>query len=326
MPATNVTVAATFAEEEPTTYNITISATENGTLETSVTNGVAVDTAVTVTATPEEGYRLVAGTTNGGVLSGTTFAMPATNVTVAATFEVIPTATFFIGETGYDSWEAAYAAATNGDTIAVGTNAVIELPVGAAILKSITIDLCGRTLTFRRGWVTSCTIAIVDTGTPAGAGQFDVESSGLNLSGGTLDLSALADGQVSGHFQMSSTSLLKFPSNRSLAQSTPNISFDAADTEHGVGARIVVRGLTYTWNGTDWGVTFMITSIAVDDSTVELGVLVAPEYGEDAKVTILGCKTVNGTYHVREDATTDDGALYRLPVSEDRFFQARMGM
>ena len=71
---------------------------------------------------------------------------------------------------------------------------------------------------------------------------------------------------------------------------------------------------------------FMITSIAVDDEFVELGVLVAPEYGANPTVRILGCETVNGTYHVRTDATTEDGALYRLPVSDDRFFQAVLGM
>ena len=72
---------------EPETYDITITAPENGTLETSVTNDVEVGTTVTVTATPDEGYELESITTNGQVLAGTTFEMPAEDVTVAATFK-----------------------------------------------------------------------------------------------------------------------------------------------------------------------------------------------------------------------------------------------
>ena len=68
-------------------YNITIADVQNGTLETSVTNGVAAGTTVTVIATPAEGYKVKAITTNGFELAGTTFEMPAENVTVAATFE-----------------------------------------------------------------------------------------------------------------------------------------------------------------------------------------------------------------------------------------------
>ena len=63
----------------------------------------------------------------------------------------------------------------------------------------------------------------------------------------------------------------------------------------------------------------------MDDEFVELGVLVAPEYGVNPNVTILGCETVNGQFHAC-DAKTADGALYRLPVSDDRFFKAVMGM
>ena len=79
-----------YAEWEavlPPTYDITITPPENGTLETSVTNDVEIGTVVTVTATPAEGYELVSITTNGQVLAGTTFEMPAEDVTVAATFK-----------------------------------------------------------------------------------------------------------------------------------------------------------------------------------------------------------------------------------------------
>ena len=313
----------------PEGHDITIEAPQNGTLETSATNNVAAGTVVTVTAIPAAGYELASVTTNGAALAGATFEMPAEDVTVAATFaeKSEPTHMFYIGDTGYDSWTNAYNAAKEGDTIVVGANAVIDPPVNMGVLgKSLTIDLDGRTLEVVECWLTGCTVAIVDSGTPAGSGRFKIVPTGMNISGGTLDLSALSDDQVTGYFQMSSTSLLKSPGDRSMAYSTTHLWFDSQDPAHGVGARLVVRGLTYVWDGTSWGVSFRITSIAVDDEFVELGVLVAPEYGVSPYVTILGCETLDGTFHARPDATTADGSLYRLPVTEDRFFKAVMGM
>ncbi len=319
-------------EWAPEGHDITIEAPQNGMLETSATNNVAAGTVVSVTATPAAGYRLASVTTNGAALAGATFTMPDEAVTVAATFEeeVVPPPgdkMFYIGETGYDSWTNAYNAAKAGDTITLGTDAVIDPPVIAGVLgKSLTIDLNGHELEIVECWLTGCTVAVVDSGAPAGSGRFTIVPTGMNISGGTLDLSALSDDQVTGYFQMSSTSLLKSPGDRSEAYTTTHLWFDAADPAHGVGARIVVRGLTYEWDGVSWGIAFRITSIAVDDEFVELGVLVAPEYGVNPNVTILGCETVNGQYHARTDATTDDGALYYVPVTDDRFFKAVMGM
>ena len=328
-PSAVATATYTYVDPVQPVYDIAIAACENGSLETSATNDIPAGTVVTVTATPAAGYRLASVTTNGAALAGTTFTMPDEDVTVAATFaeKAVPTHMFYIGDTGYDSWTNAYQAAKAGDTITLGRDAVIDPPVIAGVFnKSLVIDLNGHELTIVECWLTGCTVKVVDTGAPAGSGRFKPVSSGVNISGGTLDLSALSDDQVAGYFQMSSTSLLKFPHNRSAAYSTSHLWFDPADTAHGVGARIVVRGLTYEWDGVSWGIAFRITSIAVDDEFVELGVLVAPEYGVSPYVTILGCETVDGQYHARPDATTADGALYRLPVSDDRFFQAVLGM
>ena len=85
---TEVDGIVTFTAAEPIpTFDITIAVTENGKLETSVTNGVEAGTVVTVTATPDTGYELDTITTNGQVLAGKTFAMPAEDVTVEATFK-----------------------------------------------------------------------------------------------------------------------------------------------------------------------------------------------------------------------------------------------
>ena len=72
------------------TYSITITPPANGTLETSVTNGVAAGTTVTVTAKAATGYQLKSVTMNGAAITGNTFVMPAADVTLAATFEELP--------------------------------------------------------------------------------------------------------------------------------------------------------------------------------------------------------------------------------------------
>ena len=230
---------------------------------------------------------------------------------------------FYIGSDGYDCWTNVYKAASAGDTIVVGTNAAIDPPKSAGVIgKSLTIDLNGQTLNIVECWLTGCSVAVVDTGMPSVTGRIEMASGRMNISGGTLDLSALVGSQVSGEFQMSATSLLKFPEDMDLAASTPRIVIDPADTTHGKGARIVVKGVTYVYDGNGWGVAFKITSIAVSDEAVELGVF-APAGGT---ITILGSETVNGEYHAVTDATTTDGVLYRLPLSNDRFFKASLEM
>lgn len=233
---------------------------------------------------------------------------------------------FYIGSTGYDTWMQAYGSAEAGATITVGTNAVINQTNGGqvgVINKSVTIDLAGHDLSYLQGWLTGCTVEIVDTGMPSETGRLEMAYGRMNISGGTLDLSSLSGTQVSGDFQISSTTLLKFPGDMDVADCTSRVVIDTADTEtpKGKGARIVAKGVTYVYDGTGWGVAFKITSIAVRDDVVELGVF-APN---GAKVVILGSETVNGNYAALTTTKVDDG-LYQVPVSTCRFFKASMEM
>lgn len=68
------------------TYDITFATVENGTLETSVTNGIAAGTTVTVIVIPATGYECTEITTNGTAITGTSFEMPAGDVEIGATF------------------------------------------------------------------------------------------------------------------------------------------------------------------------------------------------------------------------------------------------
>ena len=251
---------------------------------------------------------------NGAAIVGTTFAMPAEAVTLAATFaeEEELNQMFYIGGTGYDSWMDVYAAAKAGDTIVVGVNAEIRQSSGT-FSKSVTIDLHGHELNFIQGWLTGCSVDVVDTGAPAG--QFVVSAYSMNVGGGTLDLSSLVSGQVTGRFQMSGTTLLAFPGDRPFADCTSAITTKAE------GARIVVQGVTYVYDGTGWGVAFKITSIDVYDDVVEFGVMTSG----DGPVTILGSETVNGKYNALTTTKISDG-LYQVPVSACRFFKAEMEM
>ena len=95
MPAENVTVRAVFSRviNIPDTYGITVSATDGGSARTSLSNASA-GTAITVTATPDEGYELVYITVDGERITGTTFTMPAHDVTVSVYFREIASLPF----------------------------------------------------------------------------------------------------------------------------------------------------------------------------------------------------------------------------------------
>ena len=93
MPASNVTVKATFTEAVET-YTVTVEDSENGTVTVDPNEYTAGET-VTLTVTPAQGYALASLTVNGEDVTANevdckyTFAMPAADVTVTAVFEKI---------------------------------------------------------------------------------------------------------------------------------------------------------------------------------------------------------------------------------------------
>ena len=84
------------AEPEPTTYTVTVNSTTNGTVTANKTTNVAQGETVTLTVTPANGYELGTLTVkdasdNNVTVTDNTFIMPASNVTVSATFTAIET-------------------------------------------------------------------------------------------------------------------------------------------------------------------------------------------------------------------------------------------
>ena len=88
MPAEAVTITAEFEEIPAQTYAITVADMTNGTVTADKAEAAEGET-VTLTVTPNEGYRLVAGSlkANDAVVEGNTFIMPAEAVTITAAFE-----------------------------------------------------------------------------------------------------------------------------------------------------------------------------------------------------------------------------------------------
>ena len=87
MPAENVTVRAVFSPivNIPDTYDIDLIVGEGGEAKLSLTNASEGST-ITVTATPDAGYELDYITVDGERISGTTFTMPDSDVTVRVYF------------------------------------------------------------------------------------------------------------------------------------------------------------------------------------------------------------------------------------------------
>ncbi len=94
MPASDVTVTPTFKELPPETYTVTVTNAQHGKVTASPVKGTA-GTKVTLTVTPDSGYELdtlVVKQSNGTAVKVTnnTFTMPASDVTVSATFKALP--------------------------------------------------------------------------------------------------------------------------------------------------------------------------------------------------------------------------------------------
>ena len=94
MPESNVGVNVYFEEKQTETYSITVKPSQSGSVtadkETAKANGT-----VTLTVTPEEGFEIKSVTMNGQALTAGadgkySFTMPASNVTVSATFKKKP--------------------------------------------------------------------------------------------------------------------------------------------------------------------------------------------------------------------------------------------
>ena len=88
--------AFTFAEGE-TSYKITIESTSNGSVTTQPANEAAEGEEVTLTVSPADGYHLEALTVKDAsdqkvTVTNNKFTMPASDVTVSATFEADPVA------------------------------------------------------------------------------------------------------------------------------------------------------------------------------------------------------------------------------------------
>lgn len=88
MPEKDVTIEVTFKKS---TYTVTVAAAANGTVTADKATAQMGDT-VTVTATPDKDYELSKITVNGTAITGSTFTMPAENVTVTAEFKKVGSA------------------------------------------------------------------------------------------------------------------------------------------------------------------------------------------------------------------------------------------
>ena len=94
MPAANVTVHAEFAEGAEQWYLVTVADSEHGTISADPIEAKAGET-INLTITPDEGYLqkelyyIANGSNEPIAISGTSFEMPAADVTVYATFEKI---------------------------------------------------------------------------------------------------------------------------------------------------------------------------------------------------------------------------------------------
>ena len=166
MPASAVTVTATFKDLPPSTYAINVQNDGNGTANASVGSAVS-GTVITLTAAPSDGYtfkewQVVAGDVT---IADNKFSMPGTAVTVKAVFEVSAlTGTATIDKTAPkigDLLTVSLTSTNNTGTLSyqwkagdsnVGTNSATYTVLVGDYGKSITVEI---TSSIQTGSVTS---------------------------------------------------------------------------------------------------------------------------------------------------------------------------
>jgi hypothetical protein len=167
------------------TYTVTGAGSfEGGSITLSPTNAAA-GTNVTIMVTPNAGYRLTEGSlkvNNGavpvtGLANPYIFVMPADNVTVTATFELLPTNTYSVIvnnslANGYITSDKEYAVAADTVTLTVSPDAGYRLAVdGLTVTQTggtaVTVSGSGNTFTFTMP-TAHVTVAAVFEALPAG--------------------------------------------------------------------------------------------------------------------------------------------------------------
>ena len=142
MPAANVTVTAEFEEIPPTTYTVSIGTISGGSIIAFPTTAVAGKT-ISLIIIPDTGMQLKAGSlkyndgTGDHEIEGTSFTMPAANVTVTAEFEVIPPTVYEvrIGTLSGGSIIASPTTAVAGETISLTITPDTGMQLKAGSLK-----------------------------------------------------------------------------------------------------------------------------------------------------------------------------------------------
>ena len=158
MPASAVTVNATFKTNPK--YNITINASENGSVSADMETATA-GTTVTLTVNPAEGYELDDLSINDGAVTAVkgeegkyTFAMPASAVTVTVTFKMTHLRHDYTAVFNWaDDYSQATATVTCGKCSVKGENlpaTVTRTETGSEYVYTATVTFDGETFTDTR--------------------------------------------------------------------------------------------------------------------------------------------------------------------------------
>lgn len=252
--------------------------------------------------------------------------------------------------------------AISGDTkqtCGFGENATVAWTFdGAKTLEKIRFTTC---FTAGWGWYDDIKISKIEVKTSGSDDWADLGVEPLNYTGsGTADtaLSATLEDATTGFLAQNVTALrITFAAPYNVAQyyaeieavgtsasgkvypewidstdSTVTTKYDAWATKFNVADPTTAQKDAYLLNCANTAealaaakAAFKTMSITVNaDGTVDVGLPTAPEGGFNVAVTILGCETVDGTYHALTTGTVI-GTFYRVPAASNyRFFKASL--
>ena len=216
----------------PTTYDVTCNSASNGSISVGSTTSYAEGATVTVTATPNGGYKLntitvtcddpnVTAPTATIAGNTATFPMPASDVTISATFTESVTTQYKLVENATDlvaGAEYILAGKTINATTYQALLGAISNDLGTAVKTGFTYDSDSKILSVEEG----CDATPLVLGGASGAWTFNNGSVYLSYSGGSNTLNP--SNEISGNYQKWIIDTENLPLNNKLISNAGNTS------------------------------------------------------------------------------------------------------
>ena len=328
MPAGDVEVDASFADAS-SLFSITVDGSVTGGTISADKNTAAENATVTLTATPATGYTFTSWSVkdadeNTITVTDNQFTMPASNVTVTATFTPIAvtgvtlnktSASLSVGETETLTATVAPANALNQAITWTSSNTDVATVSAAGVVTAVAAGSATITVTTDDGSFTAtCTVTVVNAvtftaGTDKGSTTANNSADEMSKSGITISSTDAALAQTEYRLYSSSKTTISTNSGKiTKIEFTKNGTYDLSNLSANTGSYTSSTGV---WTGVASSVVFSASAqVRLDKIKVFVATTAAPTFSvaegeyDEAKSVTISCATDGASIYYTTDGST----------------------